>query len=136
MSDISFTILKKRANPWLQAIFALVLGWVGMGVCKVLHLTNAEEYFAALVAIIAFTLLNIAVSFGYDSFLRYTVPCWYLYIALVIVLFLSARTLSGVSIWTQYEYRAMLISVTLFYVLASILVRIVKLFYDAANKGL
>lgn len=136
MSDISFTILKKRANPWLQAIFALVLGWVGMGVCKVLHLPNAEEYFAALVAIIAFTLLNIAVSFGYDSFLRYTVPCWYLYIALVIVLFLSARTLSGVSIWTQYEYRAMLISVTLFYVLASILVRIVKLFYDAANKGL
>lgn len=136
MSDVTFTLVKKRASPWVQAIFTLVLGWLGMGICKLLHLSNAEEYFAALVAIIAYTLLNIAVSFAYDSFLRYTVPCWYLYIVLVIILFLSAKTLSGVSIWNLYEYRMMLISVTLYYVLASILVRVVKLFYDAASKGL
>ena len=100
-----------------------------MGICKVMNLQNGAEYFAAFIAIILFCLINIVVSLAYDSYLRYTVPCYYLYILLVVILFLSAKFLSGISIWSLYEYRMMLISISIFYFMASSMVRIVRVIF-------
>lgn len=133
--EVNFTIVRKRASPLIQAAVALFIGWVGMGICKAANLPAGSEYFAAFIAIIFFTLINVVVSLAYESYLRYTVPCYYLYILLVIVLLLSAKNLSGVSIWTQYEYKMMLISISIFYLLASTMVRAVRLIYEAAGKG-
>jgi hypothetical protein len=133
--DIDFTIVRKRASPLVQFVVSLLIGWSGMGICKLLHATPSTEYFASFIAIIFFCLINIVVSIAYQSYLRYTIPSFYLYILLVVVLFLSAKFLSGVSIWDLYEYRMMLISVTIFYFIGSNMVRILRLIYDAAEKG-
>ncbi len=135
MQEVNFTIVKKRATPLVQFVLAVLIGWLGMGICKLLHLETGTEYFAAFIAIILFCLINVVVSLAYESFLRYTVLCWYLYILLAGVLLLSAKFISGISIWNLYEYRMMLISISLFYLLASTLVRGIRLIYSAAEKG-
>lgn len=133
--ELNFTIVRKRASPLIQVAAALVIGWSGMAVCQLTKLPAGTEYFAAFVAIIFFALINIVVSLAYESYLRYTVPSYYLYILLVIVLLLSAKNLSQVSIWSQYEYKMMLISISIFYLLASTMVRAIRLIYEAAEKG-
>ena len=134
--EINFTIVKKRATPLFQALFALGAGWVGIILVKVWpgH-PVATEYLAAFVAIIFFTIINIVVSIANESFLRYTMPSFYLYIALVAVLLLSAKFMSGVSIWKLEEYRMMLLSISIFYFVASVLVRGVRAIYEAAERG-
>ncbi len=136
MEEITFTIVKKRASPLIQVVFALVIGWTGMGICRLLHTHNGEEYFAAFIALILFSIINIVVSLAYESFLRYTMPSFYLYILLVAALFLSAKFLSGFSIWNLYEYRMMLISLSIFYFMASSMVRIIRVIYEASKNGL
>jgi len=135
MQEASFTIVKKRTTPLIQFIMSLLIGWAGMGVCKLLGLHNAEEYFAALIALILFCLINVVVSLAYESYMRYTVPCYYLFILLVVILFLTAKFSSGISIWNLREYRMMLISLSLFYLLASTMVRGIRLIYEAAESG-
>jgi hypothetical protein len=63
-------------------------------------------------------------------------PSFYIYIALVIVLFLSAKFFSGISIWTLSIYRNMLTSVSIFYLIISVLVRGLRLIYEAAERDL
>lgn len=135
MQELNFTIVKKRATPLIQFALSVLIGWAGMGICKLLHLHDAQEYFAAFIAIIFFCLINVIVSLAYESFLRYTVPCWYLYILLSAVLLLSAKFSSGISIWTLYEFRMMLISISIFYLMASVMVRGIRLIYEAAENG-
>ncbi len=135
MQEVNFTIVKKRASPLVQFALAVLIGWAGMGICRLLHLEKGTEYFAAFIAIILFCLINVVVSLAYESFLRYTVLCWYLYILLVGLLLLSAKFSSGISIWNLYEFRMMLISVSLFYLLSSTMVRGIRLIYSAAEQG-
>jgi|ERR1043165_9724593 hypothetical protein len=134
VQELTFTIVKKRVTPLIQFVAALVIGWTGMGICRLAQTHAGEEYLAAFIALIFFCLINVVVSLAYESFLRYTMPCIYLYILLVVILFLSAKQLSGISIWTLYEYRMMLFSISVFYVMASIMVRGVKMIYDAASN--
>ncbi|HLP52337.1 MAG TPA: hypothetical protein VK154_15720 [Chitinophagales bacterium] len=134
MADISNEWVRKRASPLIQFTFAVLLGWFGMGMCKLLHKPPGAEFFAAFLAIILFCFINILVSFAYDSFLRYTMPGIYLYVILVMVLFYSAKSLSGISIWTQFEYKMMLVSVSIFYFMASFLVRGARLIIQAAEE--
>ena len=135
MQEVNFTIVKKRASPLVQFALAVLIGWAGMGICRLLHLEKGTEYFAAFIAIILFCLINVVVSLAYESFLRYTVLCWYLYILLVGLLLLSAKFSSGICIWNLYEFRMKLISVSLFYLLSSTMVRGIRLIYSAAEQG-
>jgi hypothetical protein len=135
MIEVKFTLAHKRFNPFIQLAVALCTGWVGMFFCKIVHPGGGVEFFAAMVAIIFFAILNTVVSITYNSFFKYTVPSWYIYIMLVVVLFFSAKLLSGISIWKLEEYRMMLLSVTLFYFVASSLVRLVRLLYNAAENA-
>ena len=135
MQEITFTIIKKRASPLIQFGFALSIGWAGIIICKLLQLHDAQEYFAALIALILFCLINVVVSLAYESYMRYTVPGYYLYILLVVILFLTAKFSSGISIWNLREYRMMLVSLSLFYLLASTMVRGIRLIIEAAESG-
>lgn len=136
MTDINFTIIQKRATPPVQALFALLIGWAGMLICRLIHQPAGREFFAALTAIIFFSIINTMVSIAYKSYLRYTLPSFYLYILLVVLLFLSARWISGISIWnsSMHEYRMMLISVTIFFFIITHLVRIVRAVYNILEK--
>jgi hypothetical protein len=134
--ELNFTILKHRATPLYQFALAVVVSGAGMLICKTVHVEKGTEYFAAMVGIILYTILNTVVSVAYSSFLRYTMPSFYIYIALVIVVFLSAKFFSGISIWTLPIYRNMLTSVTIFYFIISLLVRGLRLIYEAAENDL
>ena len=132
MLDVNFTVAKKHISPFLQVAIALGIGWGGILICKLLHLPGTAPYFAAFIAIIFYSLLNTVVSLAHASFFKYTVPSYYTFIGLLVVLLLTARYISGISIWKLEEYRMMLLSIVLFYAIASILVRAVKLIYEAA----
>ncbi len=136
MLDIDFTFVHKRASPLIQLALALGIGWLGMLVCKLISAPSGREYFAALIAIIFYTLMNTVVSIAYKSFLRYTMPSYYIYILLVIVLFFSSKLLSGVSIWSPAaeEYRMMIISISLFFFVAGVMVRGVRFIYELAER--
>ncbi len=131
---MNFTIVKKRVTPWVQVVVALAIGWLGMIIAHFLHISSDAEYFVAFLAITFFCLINTIVSITYESFFRYTVPSYYLYILLVAVLLLSARYLSGISIWTLWEYRMILISVTIFYIVISGLARVLRMIYAMATQ--
>jgi len=136
--ELNITIVKKRATPLIQGGFAVLLGWLCIIVIRLWpHHPPGSEYFGAFIAIIFFTIINIVVSIAFESYLRYTIPSYYLYVAMVIILLLSSKLLSGVSIRSkeQTEYRMMLEAISIFYLIASTLVRAVRLIYEAAEKG-
>lgn len=62
MVEMTFTVVKQRATPLTQLGVALAIGWAGMLVCKLLMLTGGAEYFAGLIAIIFYCLINTVVS--------------------------------------------------------------------------
>ncbi len=132
---MNFTLLKKRITPLYQIALCLVIGWVGMAVCQFINHEPAAEYFAAMVAIIFFVLINTVGSLAYPSFLRYTMPSFYLYLLLIAILFFSAKQISGISIWDLSIYRMMITSVSIFYFMAGALVRIMRVIYEAADSG-
>lgn len=133
--EIGFVFVQKKVTPVVQVVFAFIIGLVGMSVCKLVSFTPGTEYFVAYLAIIFFALINIVVSLAFTSFLRYTMPSFYLYVLLVAALFLLAKFFSGISIWALTEYRMMLLPVTLFFFMASIFVRGIRFIYEAAEKG-
>lgn len=132
--DVNFTLVHKRAGLLMQVIIAVVLAYGGMLLCKLLHAEESRAYFAAFVAIIFYTIINVVVSIAHTSFVRYTMISFYVYIGLVVVLLLSAKLFSGISIWSLEEYRMMLVSISIFYVVASLLVRLIRFIYEAAEK--
>ena len=135
MQEANSVSIKKYSSPLIQFGVSLLLGWLGMGVCKLMHLQPGAEYFAAFFAIVLYCIASIVISLAYESFLRYTIPGYYLYVLLVGILLLSAKFFSGISIWTLYEFRMMLIPITIFYFVSSTLVRAMRLIYEAADKG-
>ncbi len=134
MAEINFTIVQRKANPWIQFGLALATAFSGMLICKIAHAGGGAEYFAAMVGIILYTIMNTVVSIAHGSFVRYTVPSYYIYIIMVAILFKSAKILSGISVLTLTEYRMMLLSVTLFYFVASVLVRLLRIIYEMAER--
>jgi hypothetical protein len=135
MFEVNFTLVKRRVGPWVQFAIALATGLLGMLVCKIAGAEAGREYFAAMVGITFFTIINTVISIGYKSYLRYTLPSYYIYILLIVILLLSAKFLSGISIWKLQEYRNMLLSVTIFYAVVSVLVRIVRFIFDMVEDG-
>ena len=134
MQEINFTIVQKKANPWIQFGVAVATAFTGMLICKIGRLGGGAEYFAAMVGIILYTIMNTVVSIAHRSFLHYTVPSYYIYLLLLVILLQSAKFLSGISIWNLEEYRMMIMSVTLFYFIISLLVRLLRMMYELAES--
>lgn len=134
MQNIPFASVKKKATPFIQFAGSFAIGLAGMGITQLFPAYKTEAYFAALVSVIFFCLVNIVVSLMFDSFLRYTVLSFYLFLLLLVGLFFIAKQLSGISIWDRYEYKMMAVTVILFYILSSLVVRVMLFFYEAAKK--
>lgn len=136
MGNVGFTIIQKRATPLVQVVASLCIGWMGMLICRLLQKTSGEEFFAALIALIFFAIINTVISIAHSSYLRYTLPSLYLYVLMVVILFLSAKGFSGISIWNDQmkEYRMMLVSVSLFYLIVSNLVRLLRAVFNAIEN--
>jgi hypothetical protein len=88
-----------------------------------------------MVSLVFFSIFNTIISLANPSFFRYTVPSWYLYIAMAAVLLLTAKLLSGISLWDLWAYRNMLLSLTVFYFIISLLVRVIRGIYELGEKG-
>ncbi|MFN8285923.1 MAG: hypothetical protein U0V74_04170 [Chitinophagales bacterium] len=138
MAEIVFTVVKQRVTPITQGVVALAVGLVGMLIVKAGGISTGSEYFSAIVAIILFTILNTVVSVANESYTKYTVPSYGVYLVIVAVLFLSAKLFSGLSVWetSNWVYRMMITSITLFYVIISVLVRAIRFLYDMAESGM
>lgn len=132
---LDFTIAHKKFTPLRQIAATIVIALVGMLIVKVSPLAPKLEYFVVMVSLVFFSIFNTLVSLAYPSFFRYTVPSWYLYIAMSAVLLLTAKFLSGISIWDLWEYRNMYLSLTVFYFIISLLIRVVRGIYELGEKG-
>jgi hypothetical protein len=55
-------------------------------------------------------------------------------VVLLAFLLLAARLISGVSIWTLREYRMMLTSIIVFYIITSLLVRLIRAIWEFAEE--
>lgn len=132
--ELEFTFAKRKASPLVQFAVSLVLSLLVMLAGKGLKATADFSYVAAFVGILFFSIINTLVSVANASYFRYTVPSYALYVALVIITFLCAKFFSNISIWSLSEYRLMLISVTMFYVTASLLVRVIRLIYELSEN--
>ena len=89
---------------------------------------------AAFTGIVLFSVTNAVISVFHETFMKYTWPSWMIFIGLLVVLLLSARLISGVSIWSLREYRMMLVSIVPFYIITSIMVRVVRAIWEFAEE--
>jgi hypothetical protein len=128
--------LATKFSPLKQALFCLVFGLIAMLLFHFFLAGTAHEFSAALTAIILFTIMNSFISIFNPTFLKYTWPSYGLFTLLLIVLLLSARVLSGISIWKLVEYRMMVTSIIIFYLVASVLVRIIRMMWEFAEEDI
>ncbi len=121
-------------TPQRQALACLSLSLLGMVFCHFAFAGTANEFLAAFSGIMFYSLMNPVLSIFHESFAKYTWPSWLYYIALLIVLLLAARYISGTSIWALPEYRMMLGSIAAFYIITSIMVRVIRAIWEFAES--
>ena len=107
---------------------------IKMVLCHFIFRGDSFEFMAAFVGIVLYSIMNAVVSIFHETFMKYTWPSWMLFIALLVVLLLSARFISGVSIWALREYRMMLGSIVVFYIIASLMVRLIRAIWEFAEE--
>ncbi len=128
------TGISNKLTPIKQVAFSSAIAIVGMLFCRLFFTGGGIEYSAAFIGIVFFIVVNCAMSIFHTEFIKYTLPSYGLFIVMVAVLLLTAKLLSGISIWNLSEYRFMLTSVTIFYLVASMLVRVIRAIYDFAEE--
>ncbi|MCW3126709.1 MAG: hypothetical protein JWO03_2367 [Bacteroidetes bacterium] len=121
-------------TPWKQALSCFVVSLMGIIFCHFVFRGQAYEFLVAFSGIVFYSLMNVVISIFHESFIKYTWPSWLFYIALIIVLLLSAKLISGTSIWQLPEYRMMLGSIVAFYIITSLMVRIVRAIWEFAES--
>lgn len=121
-------------SPQKQAIGAAVISLLGMLLCHFIFDKGSYEFMAAFSGIVFYCIINPLISVFHESFAKYTLPSWGLYVILLILLLLAARRISGISIWSLPEYQMMLGSITLFYVMISLIVRLIRLIWEYAES--
>jgi hypothetical protein len=123
-----------KFSPFRQALACAALSLVGMVICHFVFRGDSYEFMAAFTGIVLFSIMNSVISVFHESFIKYTWPSWWIFLGLLIVLLLSARGISGISIWTLREYRMMLGSIVVFYIIISLLVRLVRTLWEFAEN--
>jgi hypothetical protein len=121
-------------TPIRQAIGCSVASMIAMVFCHFAFRGEAFEFLAAFSGIVFFSLMNSVVSIFHESFIKYTWPSWLCYIAMIVILLLSAKLISGTSIWALPEYRMMLGSIVAFYVMTSLMVRVIRAIWEFAES--
>lgn len=124
-------IIKKISPPFqfggsmlLGILVALFSFWFLPG--------NANEFSGAFIGILFYAIINNVLSIFNSSFKQYSLPSYGYYFLLVAILLLFAKFLSHKSIWELPEFRFMFSSITIFYLTASVLVRVIRAIYEFA----
>ncbi|MBS1623989.1 MAG: hypothetical protein JSS76_04735 [Bacteroidetes bacterium] len=126
--------ISSRVTPQRQALTCLGLSLIAMVICHFAFAGTATEFLAAFSGIMFYSLMNPVLSIFHESFVKYTWPSWLYYIGLLILLLLAARYISGTSIWALPEYRMMLGSIVAFYLITSIMVRVIRAIWEFAES--
>jgi len=126
--------IANRFSPLKQALACSALSLVGMIICHFVFMVDSFYFMASFTVIVLFCIMNAVVSVFHETFMKYTWPSWMIFIGLLVVLLLLARLISGVSIWSLREYRMMLGSIVVFYVISSLLVRLVRAIWEFAEE--
>lgn len=126
--------IKSTFSPLRQALACAALSFIGMIICHFAFKGDSLEFSAAFIGIVLYALINSIISVFHETFVKYTWPSWMLFVALLVVLLLSARYISGISIWKLGEYRMMLGSVVVFYIITSLLVRLIRAIWEFAEQ--
>jgi hypothetical protein len=121
-------------SPIRQAIACAFFAIVGMVLCHYIFRGGTYEFMAAFCGIMFYSIMNPVVSIFYETFAKYTWPSWGLFIALTVLLLLFARLISGVSIWNLAEYRMMITSILFFYIVSSLIVRLIRMIWEYAES--
>jgi len=126
--------IANRFSPFRQALVCASFSLFGMICCHFIFRGDTFEFMAAFTGIVLFSVMNSVVSVMHESFVKYTWPSWMIFIGLLVVLLLSARLISGTSIWQLREYRMMLGSIVVFYIITSLLVRLIRTIWEFAEE--
>jgi hypothetical protein len=121
-----------RLSPLFQFAAALTLGAIVELFCFLMLPNNANEFSGAFIGILFYGISNNVLSIFNESFKKYTLPSYGFYFLMVALLLLLAKFLSHKSIWELPQYRFMFSSITIFYLTASVLVRIIRAIYQFA----
>ena len=127
-------IISKNSSPLVQAVGSAIISLLGIVLCHFLLAKGSYEFMAAFSGIVFYCIMNPLISVFNDSFIKYTLPSWGLFVALLIFLLLAARFVSGISIWSLSEYRMMLGSIAVFYIMISLMVRLIRLIWEFAES--
>jgi len=134
MFNLDLNKIQQQLSLPKQVLVAAVVAYIGMAICRVVHLVGGQEYMAVFVGVIFFTVMNTVLSLAHTSYSKYTLPSYGYYLVMTAILLLSAKFLSGISIWDLWEYRMMLVSITLFYLVVSSFVRIIRFILEFAQS--
>ena len=126
--------LANNVTPLRQALICGVFSLVGIIFCHFVFRGSSFEFLAAFSGIMFYSLMNPVISVFHTSFVKYTWPSWLFYLALIVILLLAAKLISGTSIWALPEYRMMLGSIVAFYIMTSLMVRVIRAIWEFAES--
>lgn len=129
--------LIRTFSPVKQGLVSLLLGIVLILVSRVISTDTMYSFLFAFVAIVAYCITNAFFSLFNTSFATYVWPSWGVFVVLTAALLLFARFVSNTSIQEHREFIQMLISVVIFYVLFSLMMRLMRMLwlYAEADKN-
>jgi hypothetical protein len=124
----------KSVTPVKQALFGLALGLVGMTIAHFAVKGEGYEFIAAFIGLLMFIVINAFASITGEGFIKYTLPSFGIYIVLLAALMFLARLISGTSIFEYYPYQMMVVAFSGFYIIATIIARLIKALYEFSNE--
>jgi drug/metabolite transporter (DMT)-like permease len=123
----------QKFSPIKQGVVSLLLGVLLILLSRMLSSDTMYPFLFAFVAVVAYCITNAFFSLFNNSFARYVWPSWGIFVVLTALLLLFARFVSNTSIQEHREFIQMLISVVIFYVLFSLMMRLMRMLWQYAE---
>lgn len=125
--------LIRTFSPVKQGLVSLLFGIVLMLLSRVISNDTMYSFLFAFVAVVAYCITNAFFSLFNESFVAYVWPSWGVFLVLTALLLLFARIVSNTSIQEHKEFIQMLISVVIFYMLFSLMMRLMRMLWQYAE---
>lgn len=125
--------LIRKFSPVKQGMVSLLFGVVLILFSRMASNDTMYPFLFAFVAIVAYCITNSFFSLFNESFVRYVWQSWGVFVLLTTLLLLFARIISNTSIQEHKEFIQMLFSVVIFYVLFSLMMRLMRVLWQYAE---
>jgi drug/metabolite transporter (DMT)-like permease len=125
--------LIRSLSPVKQGIASLLFGVVLILLSRLASNDTMYCFLFAFVGIVAYCIINAFFSLFNDSFAGYVWSSWGVFVVLTVLLLLFARLVSNTSIQEHREFIQMLFSVVIFYVLFSLMMRLMRMLWQYAE---